>query len=133
MCYLFLAKQVACENEWIDGEVPAEIGEDAAVASGTGTVTKVDDKWYKVDATVVAADNTIGFTWYKEDGFMPEGNDCVYVKGFVISYTDETGELVENDYYSEDFVCDEEYNPNPLKFESWYSVTGLRATEVDDF
>ena len=123
MCYLFLAKQVACENEWIDGEVPAEIGEENAIESGSGTVTKVDDKWYKVDATVVAADNTIGFTWYKEDGFMPEGNDCVYVKGFVISIVD----------YSEDFVYDEEYNPNPLKFEVFYSVTGLRATEVDDF
>ena len=88
MCYLFLAKQVACENGWINGNIPAEIG---------------------------------------------EGNDCVYVKGFIISYIDEEGEITEWDYYSEDFVYDAEYNPNPLKFEIYYSVEGLRATEVDAF
>ena len=124
-------RSVNTNEKWIDGDVPAEI--EGETASGTGTVTKIDDKWYKVSAIVAAADNALGFTFYKNTE-QPKGNDKVYVKGFVISYTDETGELVENDYYSEDFVYDEEYNHNPLKIEPWYAPSaGLRVTEVDAF
>ena len=114
---------------WIDGAtrgLPTEIGEE--VAFETGTVTKINSKWYKVDANVVAADNAIGFSFYKIEG-LPQENDCLYFKDFVISYMDEEGATIERYYNYGDFVYDEVYTPNPLKLESWYSVEGLRVTE----
>ncbi|MBP5250865.1 MAG: hypothetical protein J6Z17_00455 [Treponema sp.] len=115
----------------VNSAVPTEIGQTVETGA-TGTVTKTDANWYYVEMKAAAAGTQLGFTWYKTA--LPLGEDVVYLKGFKVSYIDsDTDEPSEYEYTLEDFTFDAETNPTPCKIEPYYSVEGLRVTEVDSF